>query len=313
MAVSRLDGSQPALLVGSNDEHLYRLQLDGREVWRLKMGGDYSYDWWTLGCRSPVQAIHVADLHGDGERQIVVGHGGMQVELLDAAGASMWRTSWHYGIPTTLASVDSDGDGVEEIMAGAWIRSCTSYVKSFSAEGKPLHSTLYQEGQGRTNRGFDCAGVPFLRYFREGDSLRAVVARSGPHCDLGLYDHQSQKLLWQRDVGETVSGVVLEDLNGDKAPEIVYSTEAGWVVAVDRSGKTVWAHQLTDAACRLQTVGDWIAAASRDGHLLFFAKHGGIGKTSHTTPGKAWLALARHQGRPALVAASGRQVALFQP
>jgi len=307
------DRSQPTLLIGSNDEHLYRLGLDGREVWRLKMDGDYSYDWWTLGCRSPVQAILIADLRGDGNRQIVVGHGGMQLELVDAAGKSRWRRSWHYGIPATLSSVDSDGDGVQEIMAGGWIRSCTSYVKSFSADGKPLHGALYQEGQGRTNRGFDCAGVPFLRYFREGDALRAVVARSGPYCDLGLYDQHSQKLLWKRVVGDTVSGVVLTDLDADDLPEIVYCTEAGWVAAADRSGKTLWARQLTDAVCSLQQMGKRIVAGCRDGRIQFLDQRGNVVRMASVLPGETQLAPAKYRNRPAIVVGSGNRVAMFQP
>jgi len=287
--------------------------MDGREVWRLKMGGDYSCDWWTLGCRSPLQAILIADLRGNGNRQIVVGHGGMQLELVDAAGKSLWRRSWYYGIPTTLACVDSDGDGVKEIITGGWIRSCTSYAKSFSADGKPLHGALYQAGQGRTNRGFDCAGVPFLCYFREGDSLRAVVARSGPYCDLGMYDHTSQKLLWKRVVGDTISGVLLADVNGDNLPEIIYSTEAGWVAAVDRSGRSLWARQLTGAVSGLRQSGDMIVAASQDGRLHYLDNQGNITRISQIAPGKAWLAQAKYRGKPAIVTASGNQIALFQP
>jgi len=313
LAVGRLDGPLPALLVGSDDEHLYRLGLDGREAWRLKMGGDYSYDWWTLGCRSPVRAILIADLRDDGNRQIIVGHGGTQLELADAAGKSLWRQTWQWGVPATLACVDSDGDGGKEIMAGGQIRSCTSYVRSFSADGKLLHDALYQEGQGGTDRGFDCAGVPFLRYFRDGDALRAVVARSGPYCDLGLYDHPSQKLLWKRVVGDTVSGVVLADLDADDLPEIVYSTEAGWVAAVDRSGKGLWARPMSDAVSALQQSGELIIAASRDGRLDFLDKRGNIAGRSHTLPGNVCLAPAQHQGKPAIVAASGSQVAMFQP
>jgi len=313
MAVGQLDGSRAALLVGSSDEHLYRLGLDGREAWRLKMGGDYSYDWWTLGNRSSVRAILIADLRGDGNRQIVVGHGGAQLELADAAGKSLWRRTWQWGIPATLASVDSDGDGIQEIFAGGRIRSCTSYVKSFSADGKPLHGTLYGEGQGRTSRGFDCAGVPFLRYFREGDALRAVVARSGPYCDLGMYDHASQKLLWQRVVGDTVSGVVLTDLDRDNAPEIVYSTQAGWVAAVDRSGKSLWTRQMTDAVCSLQQMGERIVAGCRDGRVQFLDKGGDIVKTGRFLPGEIQLAPAEYRNRAAIVVGGGNRVAMFQP
>jgi len=313
MAVGPLDEAQAALLVGSDDEHLYRLGLDGREAWRLKMGGDYSYDWWTLGNKSLVRAILIADLRGDGTRQIVVGHGGAQLELADAAGKSLWQRTWQWGVPATLASVDCDGDGVQEIMTGGRIRSCTSYVKSYSADGTPLHGALYGEGQGRTSRGFDCAGVPFLRYFREGDALRAVVARSGPYCDLGLYDHKSQKLLWKRVVGDTVSGVLRADLDADDLPEIVYSTEAGWVATVDRSGKSLWTRQLTDAVSALRQSGELIVAASRDGRLHFLDKRGTLRKISIIPPGKALLAPAMHGAKPALAAASGNRIALYQP
>ena len=313
MTVGELDGPQPALLVGSDDEHLYRLGLDGREAWRLKVGGDYGCEWWTLGCRSPLRTILITDLRGDGNRQIVVGHGGMQLELIDAVGKSLWQRTWYYGIPATLAAVDADGDGVKEIMTGGRIRSCTSYVKSFSADGKPLHGTLYGKRQGRSTSGFGCAGVSFLRYFREGDALRAVVARSGPYCDLGLYDHKSQNLLFNRVVGDTVSGVILADTDGDQRPEIIYSTEAGWVAAVDRSGKTLWARQLTDAVSALLQSGQMIIAASRDGRLHFLDQRGALRKTVTVPPGQAWLAPAAHDAKPAVVAAGGNRVTLHQP
>jgi len=311
MAVGRLDGGDPAVLVGSDDEHLYRLAPDGREVWRLKMGGDYSCEWWTLGCRSPVQAVLIADLSGDGNRQLVVGHGGMQVELVGADGKSQWRQTWYYGIPTTLAAVDGDGDGVKEIMTGGWIRSCTSSVKSFAHDGKPINGNLY--GAGRTRRGFDCAGVPFLRYLHEGDASRAVVARSGPYCDVGLYDHGSQKLLWHRVVGDTVTGLELMDLDGDGAPEIIYSTQAGWVVAVDRLGKNLWAHQLTHAVSAFTPWGEQIAVGCRDGAIYSLDRRGRIAAQANITPGRTWLTTADADGKATLAVAAGDRVTLLQP
>lgn len=311
LAAGRLDDDGPAVLVGSDDEHLYRLDLGGREVWRLKMGGDYGCEWWTLGCRSPVQAIMIADLRGDGDRQIAVGHGGMQLELIDVAGKSLWRQSWYYGIPATLAAIDADGDGVQEIITGGRIRSCTSYVKSFSHDGEPLSATLY--GAGRAGRGFDCAGVPFLSYFKEGDALRAVVARSGPYCDVGMYDHKSQELLWQRVVGDTVTGLLLMDLDGDGAVEIIYSTQAGWVVAMDRLGKNLWAYQLTDAVSDLKQWGELIAAGCEDGGVYSLDRRGRIAATAHTTPGTVRLATARDIGRPLLAVAGRDRVTVFSP
>ena len=310
MAVGKLDGPEPALLVGSDDQHLYRLDLRGREVWRCKMAGSHTCAYWTLDRKSKVRAILIDDLDADGKGEIIVGHGGMQLELIDAAGKSLWHRLWHHGIPTTLAARDKDGDGVKEIMAGGWIRSCTSSVKSFSATGKPLRS-LYS--QGRPSRGFDCAGVPFLSYFREGENLRAVVARSGPYCDLGMYDHSSQKLLWQRVVGDTVSGLALMDLDSDGAPEILYSTQAGWVVALDRAGRNLWARQLTDAVLALAQSGDLIAAACEDGRLYFLNNDGNQTRIAHTEPGRILLAPAEINGQPAMIAASGRRVVVFQP
>ena len=235
----------------------------------------------------------------------------MQLELIDAAGTPLWRRSWYYGIPATLASVDADGDGVEEIMAGGWVRSSTSYVKGFSHDGTPLNGALY--GAGREGRGFDCAGVPFLAYLREGDALRAVVARSGPCCDLGMYDHQSQELLWQRVVGDTVTGLELMDLDGDGAPEIVYSTRAGWVVAVDRSGTSLWACQLTDAVSDLKQWGALIAVGCEDGRVYCLDARGRIAATAHTTPGVVRLATAATGGEPVLAVAGRDGVACFSP
>ena len=311
LAVGTLDGPEPALLVGSDDQHLYRLGLDGTEAWRCKMSRSGTCAWWTLDRKSKVKAILIDDLDGDGKGEIVVGHGGMKLELVDAAGTSRWNQLWHWAIPTTLAAVDVNGDGTKEIISGGWIRSCTSFVKSFSAAGKPIHGSLY--GRGRASRGFDCAGVPFLAYFRKWKALRAVVARSGPFCDLGLYDHGSQKLLWQRIVGDTVSGLVLADLDGDKAPEIIYATEAGWVVAVDRAGKTLWARSLTDAVLALARVGSLLAAACEDGRVHFLDSRGKTKAIAHTPPGRPWLAPAELRGKPTLAVASGSRVALYQP
>ena len=106
---------------------------------------------------------------------------------------------------------------------------------------------------------------------------------------------------------------MLTDLDADNAPEIVYSTEAGWVAAVDRSGKSLWARQMTDAVSALQQSGVLIIAASRDGRLCFLDKRGNIARRSHTLPGKVCLEPAQHQGKPAITAASGSQVAMFQP
>jgi poly-gamma-glutamate capsule biosynthesis protein CapA/YwtB (metallophosphatase superfamily)/outer membrane protein assembly factor BamB len=111
------------VLAGVQDGRLLALAPDGALLW------EQSFGQATAG--SPV--FHTMDPVGDGTPAVVLGSGGdnPQLALLSGRGES----EWHLAVPSAvgaLSSVDLDGDGGPEILAGL----ASGEVQAFDLEGR---------------------------------------------------------------------------------------------------------------------------------------------------------------------------------
>ena len=130
------DGA-PEALVGSAASELIVLDGgSGRERWRRPLKNLY-------GSVSPVTALTVADLEGEGEPSLLAGTAGWFVNVFTPGGAPKWARWIRYHVITALEATDADGDGRAEVIVG------TTYSTPLTVhdyDGAFRWSTLEQVG-----------------------------------------------------------------------------------------------------------------------------------------------------------------------
>ncbi len=116
------DGADPRAIVALQDGRLLALSPDGTRRWQQSPdpGGPGAPVW------------HAADLFGDAEYKVIAGTGGPApvLALISAGGDLIWRRA----LPSSagaLASLDLDGDGTREILAGL----ASGEVQAYDGQG----------------------------------------------------------------------------------------------------------------------------------------------------------------------------------
>lgn len=82
--------------------------------------------------------VRIADLDGDGQREILAGVGNMKLHALEASGEQRWEFVTHYGVFRSFAVADYDGDGRPEIIGGTDGLSCTSDCRVIDSDGEQM-------------------------------------------------------------------------------------------------------------------------------------------------------------------------------
>ena len=117
------DGTDAMVLLALQDRRLLALSPDGTWHWQQQLSPAES--------GGPVW--QVADLTGDAAPEIVAGSGGAQpnLALLSAGGDVLWRRAVPASL-SALATVDVDGDGSAEILAGL----ASGEVQAYDRQGR---------------------------------------------------------------------------------------------------------------------------------------------------------------------------------
>ncbi|MBM3892563.1 MAG: VCBS repeat-containing protein, partial [Verrucomicrobia bacterium] len=114
LAAADLNGDgADELLAGSDDEHIYALDARLSPLWSYKP--PFVIDaripgFCTLGS-SKVRKIHVDDLNGDGQPEILAGVGNMYLHCLNRTGRELWRFMTSVGVVAAMTTADVYGDG----------------------------------------------------------------------------------------------------------------------------------------------------------------------------------------------------------
>jgi poly-gamma-glutamate synthesis protein (capsule biosynthesis protein) len=129
-------GEEPLVLVALQDGRLLALSPDGTRRWQQSPD--------PAGSGAPVW--HAADLVGSAEHEIVSGTGGPApiLALISAGGDLVWRRAMPSPVGA-LASVDLDGDGTREIVAGL----ASGEVQAYDGQGHlrgSVHAGLHVWG-----------------------------------------------------------------------------------------------------------------------------------------------------------------------
>ncbi len=270
-----------AALAGSDDELVYALDLaTGAKLWERRaevFPKTQDYPWWTLGGKAKVRSLMAADFNRDGRDEVVLGTGGMQVEMWNADGSLRWRHPVPYGLPVRLLDLCPTPGTESFLLAGLDFLSSQSNLFRFSAEGGMESADAFPSGR----QGWDYTGISALAS-AEMDGGRTILAvgRSGAYNEVWFYDALTAEKLGLAPVGDSISGLEWVKLEGGFM--LVVTTEAGWVIAYRPDGGRVWSVPLPDAVVKSWAVGsDRIAAYCGDGSFFILDSAGHVLARGH--------------------------------
>lgn len=137
------------------------------------------------------------------------------------------KKNWELKSPVLggLLSVDLDRDGKPEVLAA-------TSEKGLFVRGEKME-WVFKARMGRS--------IPAVADLDGDEKLEIVLAsctaESGKRtCSLHILSHDGKEKKKVEIPGEIRGTVVLQDLDGDKAKEIVFSTQNGFLVVLDRDG-----------------------------------------------------------------------------
>ena len=198
-----------AVLVGSEDAHVYRLDAAGKEVWRRRL---YHYRG-ASGQDGGVCRITVARLDPAQPPCILVGADNWHLSLLTPGGKELRHTYYYAHETSCLRTADLDGDGRREII------NCTSFADGNVFDHQALKSTRIA---ARLGPGIDAATGDL-----DGDGKKEIVLAGQSGIAAAGRDG---KRLWRFDTNCPQTCVRAVDLDGDGKAEIV-------TAGIDRSLK----------------------------------------------------------------------------
>lgn len=274
LAVADLDGDgREELVVGSDDEHLYALDGQMREIWRHRV--DFLRDqqpwmWWTLGS-SKVRAIHAADLTGDGRPELLVGAGNMRLQCYDAHGELLWRFRTDHGICTTITTADLYGDGRTLVLAGNGLTSDNGATWVLDETGKML--TRFYNGSW-------CTSLPAIAVGDlDGDGVNTVFSGSN-RGDLRAFapDTTYPEALWVQNLTRPIRSLTV--VPRTEGGLVAAGSDSGYLCAFDQAGEKAWGVGLSSAIrfTALARRGEeaLLVAGCRDGKLFAVTPNGDL-------------------------------------
>jgi hypothetical protein len=238
------------------------------------------------GVQSRVRNITLADLDGDGAREIVIGCDSWQYMAYSPALKLIWKTVYYAHGATVGHVADLDGDGKPEVIAGNAYYS----LQILNHRGKVLSSRSGSFGPEQT-----AVTSGDLR----GDGKRAAILGTDGGSVIA-FDAKGERL-WEANVGDRVTTLRCDVVAGK--PQIIAASESGYVWALDAAGKPIWKRDLGEPVKRLARDGDaYIAAASANG-IVRLSLNGTIDAVA-TTPA-AVVDLVAGEGRATALLADG--------
>lgn len=278
-------GGRTATVVGTGAGNIVALDGDGKQLWRVDVGGR-------------VTVLAAADLNGGGRDAILYGGDSDHLGVVDAGGNSLAkvRIPQYRGIPSVVRNItvaDLDGDAVPSIVVGVKSWQYLAYSPTLELEWKHViyaHSATVAEvadldGDGKLET---VGGNAYYRMniINSDGTGRLQAGRFGPEqtavtsCDLTgngkrevvfgtdggdvLAFGLTGALLWESNVGDRVTSMCPRVMDG--VPVVVTASESGFVTALDPKGAARWRLSLGEPVRRMIPFeGGFVCAASGAG------------------------------------------------
>lgn len=272
LAAADLDGDgSEELLAGSDDEHVYALVAELRELWRRRvpfLRDQQPWLWWTLNA-SKVRKIHAADLTADGRPEILLGVGNMRLHCLDASGEELWRYRTDHGICTTITTSDLFADGKVRVLAGNGLTSSNGNCWVLNEKGEVLQ-TWYN--------GSWCTSLPAIAVGDLDGDGRLTVFCGNNRGDLRAYVAATGKpeQLWIRNLTRPIRSLTV--MPAGQSGVVAVGSDSGYLCAFDQAGEKAWGTALSSAITHtglVRRAGQaLLAAGCRDGNVFLVAPDG---------------------------------------
>jgi outer membrane protein assembly factor BamB len=258
--------------VGACENHrLYSVNADGTERFTI-MPPPRTYERpGYRGVNPFTSRLTVAfgtDIENDGRAEIVIGSANWRTYVFDIDGELIWDEVCWAHTPTCGDAFDLDGDGRKEVVMGNTYTAAVIY----SPDGKVIGSgggsghagpldlvcadidgngkgeiivgdragiITFQEWQGRSMpqyaTGMDVVSVAVGDLEGDGRLETAAVSRN---YMLYMFDADG-RVLWNRNLLSSCRDVIIADVMGDAAAEVVCACEDGQVKVLDAAGNVV--------------------------------------------------------------------------
>ncbi len=275
----RLDGdveAAPALVdldldgdldvaVGSEAGSFYALEgKGGKELWRHRAGkGDYDQTGF-------VGAPAIRDVDGNGTPDVLVPARDQVFRALDGRnGKELWRFRAGSGMHGSPILIDANGDKVHDVV--------------FSEAYRRVYLADASTGQVRWTADVDFGLMGPIGYYPEAGCVVVGTAWGRAEERVSCLDQSSgaEKWRWVQRRANITSGFVVGDVDGSPGEELVFGTESGLLVALDREGHEVFAEQLDGPIECTPTLADVdddgrldVLVAANDGYLRVFRTSG---------------------------------------
>ncbi|MFP4249428.1 MAG: hypothetical protein ACLFU7_07200 [Armatimonadota bacterium] len=259
-----LDG-ETAILTGGEDNHLYRLDADGEQVWEQRTYGFRPTSYET----GRVRRIDVARLKPNEPPVILVGADNWQFSAFSASGEELWHTYYYSHSTTFIDTGDINGDGAQEIFLG------TSFADTnwIDADGEASHFQRTRIGPASAGVTADLDGDGTDEMIAAGQT--GIAASTVEATDAGDWEHEE---LWRINTGCPQTSVVVADVDGDGTDDLVTAGKNGFIRALGAGGEVHWlrnAHNSINDLLVTEIDGaPIILAASDDGAVQMWSMQG---------------------------------------
>jgi outer membrane protein assembly factor BamB len=206
----------------------------GKPLWRVK-GGESDY-----GAKGHIAGVALADVTGDGAAEVFAPSKDGFLRCVDGrTGKVLWKRGADSARNGAPLLVDTDGDGDLEVIFTA------SYSVVTAADAKTGAVAWEHELE---HPGMGIEGL-FGAVGWYPDRKCALVGTAWWRSAEGVYCVGQKGVVWRyTEKGENItSGFVLGDVDGRPGAEIVFGTESGKVVALDRDGQVALKKYVDDA------------------------------------------------------------------
>jgi len=221
----------------------------------LAIDGGTMRQIWTGGVGSAVQSSPAAaDINGDGTVDIFVGTVQGRVICLDGRqGGIVWTFDAGSPVKTSPVLMDIDGDEISDVIIGS------TNGRIYTLNGKNGASIWSYVAQREPST------VACSDFNRDNIQDIAVITPQA----LSILEGQKGSVLWTWSIPNSAQPTqadpfqsyppAISDLNGDRVPDVIFSTSGGHVYAIDGASKGtnyIWDYGLSPARKTGPALGD---------------------------------------------------------